>query len=346
MNWNDPIYNDAIAWLLEPENPNIRYLAMRDLLETPLDNPELVTARDEAYQKGPIAEILREMDPEGFWVEPGPGYRPKYRSSVWCLITLAQVGASVEGDQRIQTACEYLMEQAFNPDGQLSISGTPSSTADCLQGNLCWAFLELGYQDERLETAFEWMARTATGEGLAPKEDKTAPLRYYASKCGPTFACGSNNTLPCAWGGVKVMGAFGSLPESKRTPLIDRAIQVGVDFFLGIDPAEAGYPSGFSAKPSGNWWKFGFPVFYVTDILQIAEVLVKLGYGADPRLATTLELIQDKNNQEGRWLMEYSYTGKTWVDFGPKKQPNKWVTLRALKVLKGAGIMNLNKKWD
>jgi hypothetical protein len=32
--------------------------------------------------------------------------------------------------------------------------------------------------------------------------------------------------------------------------------------------------------------------------------------------------------------MEYDYTGKTWVDFGPKKQPNKWVTYRALRVLK------------
>jgi hypothetical protein len=32
--------------------------------------------------------------------------------------------------------------------------------------------------------------------------------------------------------------------------------------------------------------------------------------------------------------MEYDYTGKTWIDFGGKKQPNKWVTLRALRVLK------------
>jgi hypothetical protein len=136
------------------------------------------------------------------------------------------------------------------------------------------------------------------------------------------------------------MGAFGSLPESKRTPLIERAIQVGVDFLLGTDPAQADYPSGFSAKPSGNWWKFGFPVFYVTDILQIVEVLVRLGYGGDPRLANTMELIQGKCDQEGRWPQEYSYTGKTWVDCGPKKQPNKWVTLRALRVLKGAGILN------
>ena len=33
------------------------------------------------------------------------------------------------------------------------------------------------------------------------------------------------------------------------------------------------------------------------------------------------------------WLLEYDYTGKTWVDFGLKKQPNKWVTLRALRLL-------------
>lgn len=32
--------------------------------------------------------------------------------------------------------------------------------------------------------------------------------------------------------------------------------------------------------------------------------------------------------------MEYDYTGKTWIDFGKKKQSNEWVTLRALKALK------------
>jgi hypothetical protein len=74
-------------------------------------------------------------------------------------------------------------------------------------------------------------------------------------------------------------------------------------------------------------------VFYVTDILQIAEALVGLGYGADPRLANALKVIREKQDARGCYLMEYDYTGKTWVDFGPKKQPNKWVTLRALRLL-------------
>jgi len=75
----------------------------------------------------------------------------------------------------------------------------------------------------------------------------------------------------------------------------------------------------------------------VQDILTITEALVRLGYGRDPRMANALQLIQEKQDAQGRWPLEYDYTGKTWVDFGPKKQPNKWVTLRALRVLKMAG---------
>ena len=109
-----------------------------------------------------------------------------------------------------------------------------------------------------------------------------------------------------------------------------------MDFLFSVDPALADYPSGGTGKPSGNWWKFGFPVFYVTDILQIVEALVALGYGHDPRLANALQLITDKQDDLGRWSLDYEYTGKTWVEFGVKKQPNKWVTLRAVKVLKAA----------
>ena len=130
------------------------------------------------------------------------------------------------------------------------------------------------------------------------------------------------------------MLAFGKLSLSQRTPLIDTAIQQGIEFLLSVDPLDATYPSGWNAKPSGNWWKFGFPVFYVTDILQIVEALVGLGLGNDPRLENALNFIQNKKDKDGRWHLEYDYTGKTWYNFGPKKQPNKWVTFRAARVLR------------
>jgi hypothetical protein len=328
-------YKNSVEWLLEPSDIGVRYLAIRDLIEH--DKNELTSVRKRAHAEGPIAKVMAKMNKEGYWEQPGAGYYPKYTGTVWSIILLAQLGASAQIDERIATTCSYLFEHTLTKDGHFTVNGLPSGTADCLQGNLCAALLDLGFEDSRLDKAFEWMARSVTGEGVASMGDKSAPLRYYAGKCGPNFTCGSNNRLPCAWGAVKVMLAFSKLPKLRRTKLINDAIATGVDFLFSKDPAKADYPCGYAAKPSQNWWKFGFPVFYVTDLLQNVEALVELGYGKDTRLAKALNLIHEKQDSQGRWLLEYDYSGKTWLDFGAKKQPNKWVTLRAVRVLNALG---------
>jgi len=337
MVWQSQLKGDSLSWLVESEEPGVRYLALRDLLDLPPDSPDLSAACELAHTHGPISVVLSEMQPEGYWAEPGPGYYPKYFSSVWSLTLLAQLGASPEMDGRIRLATGYMLENGLTQHGQFSASGAPSGTADCLQGNLCEALARLGCDDLRLAIAYDWMARSVTGEGIAPSSERDAPVRYYAGKCGPLFACGSNNKLPCAWGAAKVMLALAAWPATKRTPAIEKAIQQGVDFLFSVDPATASWPSGYAAKPSGNWWKFGFPVFYITDLLQIVEALVELGYANDARLADALQLILDKQDANGRWPLEYDYTGKTWSDFGKKKSPNPWVTLRVLRVLKKVG---------
>jgi hypothetical protein len=197
------------------------------------------------------------------------------------------------------------------------------------------------------------MARSVTGEGVAAKEEKDAEVRYYAYKCGPDFRCGANYGYPCAWGAVKVMMAFGALPGSHRTPLVERAIQRGLDFLFSEELTSAAWPGhryvnpevtplktygniapGMEGyKPSSNWWKFGFPVFYNTDLLQVAEALTELGHGGDTPVAPLLEYIRGKADKTGRWALEYDYAGKTWGNYGEKRHPNKWVTLRALRVL-------------
>jgi hypothetical protein len=215
MSWQDQLKGDPIPWLLEADSPGVRYLALRDLLVRPAGDAELAVARKAAHTKGPIATVLANMEPEGYWVKPGPGYNPKYRSIDWSLLLLAQLGATVSEDEGIATACAYLLDHALAPGGQFSLTGPPSGTVDCLQGNLCWALLELGCDDPRVDSAFEWMARSVTGEGVAALEDKTAPVRYYAYKCGPGFSCGYNYRQPCAWGAVKVMLAFSRLPQAQ-----------------------------------------------------------------------------------------------------------------------------------
>ena len=332
MKTNSPAIPEEVQdWLLDPADPGARYLALKDLALGGTEDLEAACA--EAHQSGPISAILGVMHPDGYWENEGPGYLPKYRSSAWSIILLSQLGASIQHDARIGKACEHYLGRAMAEGGQISTNGPPSGTVDCLQGNILAALVKLGCKDPRMERGFEWMARTVTGEGLAPATDKKASPRYYAGKYGPDFQCGANNKLSCAWGGVKVMLALSLLDQNKRTPLIDSAIQGGLEFLFSCDPGTADYPSGWNPKPSGNWWKFGFPVFYVTDILQIYQVMANLGLADDPRLENTRRLILDKRTREGNWLMEYGYQGKTWVDFGDKKKPNKWVTIRAYRAL-------------
>jgi len=326
----DRFYPSTLEWLLEPKDAGVRYLALRDLVKLPSDDAQLMSARGAAYEQGPIGRILNNMNPEGYWSKPGPGYSPKYRSTVWALILLAQLGASIDDDERVGQACQYLLDHAWAEGGYFSHSGAPSGTFDCLQGNLCWALFELGCKDIRLAQAFEWMARSVTGEGVAPQEDKQAEVRYYKYQCGPGFMCGANDELPCAWGAVKVMLAFSRLPKAQHTDQIRKAIETGVDFIFSVEPITAAWP--YCKTIHKGWWKFGFPVFYVTDLLQVAEAITNLGLGNDHRLANLMQLIREKADDEGKWLLENEYNSKTWGNYGIKGEPNKWVTLRALRV--------------
>ena len=123
MAWKNQLRGDSVQWLLESENPGVRYLALRDLLDLSPDDKNLKSARKSAHKEGPIAAILTEMDRAGYWAEPGPGYYPKYRSTVWSLILLAQLGASIKEDKRIETACTYLLDHALAAgDAPLTVS--------------------------------------------------------------------------------------------------------------------------------------------------------------------------------------------------------------------------------
>lgn len=332
--WKDNLRADPTDWLLEADHPGSRYLAMQEVFGQGSEDAELRKARELAHKEGPIAALLDAMEPDGYWAKSGPGYNPKYRSSVWSFITLSQLGAKQSSDARLHLSARYLLDNALAQGGRFSTTGAPSGTADCLQGNLLNAMFLVGIEDDRLQEAVEWMARTVNGEGLAPNTERDAPLRYYAGKCGPRFQCGANNKLSCAWGAVKVLMAFAHAPVEMRTGLVQRAIETGVDFLLSVDPAGAEYPTGYSDKPSRNWWKFGFPVFYITDLLQLVETLVLLGYAGDERLQNATERILEKQDDRGRWPLEYTYSGKMLLDFGGKNKPSKWVTIRALRVLK------------
>jgi hypothetical protein len=343
QDWKKLLKADPTDWLLEEDEPGVRYLALRDIVEA--DEKEIKAARRKAHRKGPIATILAEMSPEGYWIKPGNVYANKCRGTVWSIISLAELGATAEEDKRVGATCSYLLNQSLLKCGQFSPRLIPSNMGLCLQGNMLLSLMDLGYRDSRLNTAYEWMARRVTGEGvptrvnpdgLAPAEGVPGPFRYL-KYIGPQFACRTNKNLPCGWAGVKVMMAFSRLPVERRTGLIKRAIETSIDFFLSTDPSTAGFPGHKTGVPDKRWWQFRFPSFWGADILQIAEAFTGLGYGRDPRLANTFDLILSKQDENGRWPLEYVDYHKMWVKYGSVNKPNKWVTLRALRVLKRAG---------
>jgi hypothetical protein len=337
MDWETVLNDDPLPWLLEddPVNPGVRYFALQDLVGMPADSAEVVAAQEAVMTAGPVPVILVQQDPAGYWIKPG--YLPKYNGTMWSIIFLAQLGAAGDNPQ-IRRACDHLFDYAVAEHGGLSADGRNSGLIHCLQGNLCAALIDFGYLgDERLQRALDWLARSITGEGIAPSTDKQAPVHYLRSgNSGPGFECSANNHLPCAWGAVKALLALSKVPAAQRTPAMQRAIEAGVEFLLSRDPAVADYPMGYATKPNRSWFKFGYPIGYVTDVLQNLEVLTALGHGRDPRLANGLRLLLGKQDKQGRWPLEYTYNGKTWVDVEEKGEPSKWVTLRALRVLKYA----------
>jgi hypothetical protein len=323
---------NPLDWLLEidTENPSVRYFALRDLLALPETNVKVREARAAIMRSGPVPIILAGQEPFGAWVKPGSGYSPKYRSTVWSLLILAELGADPE-EGRIRKGCEYLLDHSLASNGAFSAyqKPVPSGTFHCLNGNLILTLQRLGYGgDPRVQTARDWLARSIVGQ---------PPIAYHASAvAAPGFACGVNERQPCAWGANKAIRALLEVPKEARSPLIKSALKAGAEFLLSRDPVVADYP--YTRRVSSTWFKLGFPLSYWSDILETVSNLVELGYGKDPRLNPGLEWIVSKQDENGRWKLENGLNGKMWVNLETKGKPSKWVSLRALRVLKRVGL--------
>ncbi len=309
--------HDALSWLLEPSNPSTRYLALTDLLDRPEDDPDVVTARNAIPGWGPARAILDAQWPDGFWMRPGVGYSPKHKATVWQLIFLAWLGAP--RTQAIDRACLHVLDQSRLADGRLSAYKTDKGAILCLNGNILRAMLQLGFTDARVEESLEALGRMVGRDGYR--------CRFNTESPPPARM---RDGLPCAWGAIKTLGAFAEVPAANRSPTMLSAIQRGLDLLLASDLLTGDYPT--ATRPSPLWLRFGFPLGYTSDLLEALEVLCRLGYRDDPRLQTSLNFLSSQRDEAGSWNLDYA-PENTWARFGVLGKPNKWVTLRALRVL-------------
>jgi hypothetical protein len=201
----------------------------------------------------------------------------------------------------------------------------------CLNGNLVGALAGLGFSgDERLRRAVEWQTKAITGDG---------DIQYYQSgTTGPGFACACNGGQPCAWGAIKALRGLIRASTSKSRGCstdfdIRKATDSGVDLLLSRDPLVADYPAS-GRRVSPLWFKLGFPLGYAADVLQNLEVLTELDRHRDAELGPAIEWLLNEQDAQGRWRNRCAHTGKLWADFERQGSPSKWVTLRALRVVK------------
>lgn len=59
---------------------------------------------------------------------------------------------------------------------------------------------------------------------------------------------------------------------------------MAAEFLFSRDLAQADYP--YTARVSGEWFKFGFPLSYTSDVLEAALAVGEAGYARDPRLGS------------------------------------------------------------
>lgn len=328
--WKSHLHGDATPWLLQDDNPSVKYLALKEIMEAPESHQEVRKARKNIMKTGVVPKILAKQTPGGYWEKPEDFYiRTKYRGTVWSFIMLAELMASAE-DQRIQEACEFILHWSqdresggFSYRGSKKGGGNHSGVLPCLTGNMAWGLIRFGYRDDpRVRRAVEWITtfqRFDDGVGRAPQG---WPYDRFEQ-------CWGKHT--CTLGVVKGLKALAEIPPRKRTKNAEIFIRKAAAFLLKHHLYKKSHDPTLVAKP--KWTKLWFPWMWDTDVLEMLVLLTGLGY-KDKRMQEAMELLLSKQGKHGRWPLENTYNGRFQANIEQKGKPSKWITLNALRVLK------------
>jgi hypothetical protein len=106
VKWLDVLHGDPTPWLLEPENPAIRYWTLVDLMDRPADDPEVRAARAAIPTYPSVAELLAAQKRDGYWIKRDY-YLPKHRGTLWTLTVLGDLELTAD-DEHVRRGCEYM----------------------------------------------------------------------------------------------------------------------------------------------------------------------------------------------------------------------------------------------
>lgn len=322
--------DNIVEWLLEENNPSVRFFTLTSLLGKSLDDPKVSEAKKSIMEKGMVPKILSSQNDDGSWGIPERFYSDKYSGTVWTLLILAEMAAN-PADPRIRKACEFILEQSRDPESggfshirsTKTLTGITSGVIPCLTGNMVYSLIKLGYlNDERVQKAIAWICRYQRADD---GEEKTPTEKIYERY----KVCWGRHS--CHMGVAKTLKALAAIPEDERNSEISDKLSQFFEYFLKHHIYKKSHNLDAVSKP--GWLKFGFPLMYQTDVLEMLGIFADLKI-RDPRLEDAIGIVESKKTKDGLWMMENSNNGKMIVSVEKKGKPSKWITLKALKVLK------------
>jgi hypothetical protein len=313
----------VVTWLLEESQPAARYAALVGLLGGKESDREVRSTRSKIARVGWAYDLLRTQGPKGFWEAREPRnvkewidflYFPVFGATNWRAQVLADFGLDSTNPQ-----IKKIADLVFEFKLRLSSPFNFFHEEMCISANTARMLTRFGYADDpRVQMLYDWLIQDQRKDG------------------GWNCSQGTPGTLD-VW---EPLAAFASLPKSKRPPEMENAIARGAEFYL----ERRLFREGRSYPP---WLRLHYPNHYYYDLLVGLDVLTDLGFAGDRRLRPALKILTDKRQRDGTWLMD-----RLHPDIGPKTivhpdtdkmkplviekagQPSKWITLKALRVLK------------
>jgi hypothetical protein len=334
----------TLDWLREPDDPVVAVLTRRTLLDLPDDEATAdLWARRNDYP--PVAAILDAIRGDGSWDIPSRDYQ-KYRGSLWQIVILGELFASGD-DERVQLGAAYAFSRQLGDGSWSATNMRPDGSIACLTANVARGLARLGFQrDERVVAAVRYCADLYRALGIVDcRGGRPYQLNGYCHMLTPKLLLLLGAVPRDLWpDGAEALRdeCVAKLREKEVFRCLPAESREFNDAIWSMRSGErAGLRERFLAEhpdlhygPKPGWLRFGFPLSYNSDALEALLSLAGVGEPRRPEYEAAIALVDSAADARMRWTMRNTHNGKMYGDVETKGQPSKWLTLRALQVLR------------